>query len=296
MYNFTIKYVNLFTMIHVLGSNGFLGKSITSVLSKNNINFIKFSSKVDSSTKLFDLGIINSDFLAYIQNHDIVFFLSAISSPDVCENNFDFAKKINYDATKYYIEQIISKNAYVFFMSSDVVYGNSNILNDEFSPVNPLGNYALLKRLIELEFSSSKYFHVLRLSYVYSHFDKFYLYLKDCLLNSKIAEVYSGLYRNAVYINDLLELLLIISQTIDLNLMKDFPKVINVVGEELLSREDMASYFKNKYNDIQLKVVKTPDTILSNRPDKILTKSLFFNKILKKQTTTYKNFILKGEL
>jgi nucleoside-diphosphate-sugar epimerase len=283
-------------MVHILGSNGYLGKKLTSILSENNINFLKYSSKVDTTSKFFDLGIMNSASLNYIQKDDIVFFLSAISSPDVCEKNFDYAKKINYDATTYYIQDIISKKAHVFFMSSDVVYGNSNILNDELSSVNPFGNYAYLKHQIELEFSSSRYFHVLRLSYVYSQFDRFYLYLLDCLLNNKIAEVYSGLYRNAVYISDLLDLFLLVSQIKDLNVMKEFPKLINVVGEELLSREDMANYFKSKYKEIQLKVVKTPESILSNRPEKILTKSLFFNKLLKKPTTSYENFILKGDL
>jgi hypothetical protein len=88
----------------------------------------------------------------------------------------------------------------------------------------------------------------------------------------------------------------VISQIKDLNVIKEFPKLINVVGEELLSREDMANYFKLKYKEIQLKVVKTPESILSNRPEKILTKSIFFNKILKKTTTSYENFIFKGDL
>ena len=104
-------------MIHILGSNGYLGKNISLILSQNNINFVKYSSKVDSTSKPFDLAIINSGFLSYIQKDDIVFFLSAISSPDVCENNFDYAKKINYNATLYYIKDIISKKAHVFFMS-----------------------------------------------------------------------------------------------------------------------------------------------------------------------------------
>ncbi len=283
-------------MIHILGSNGYLGKNISTILSKNNIDFIKYSSKADSTSKPFDLSLINPGFLSYIQKDDIVFFLSAISSPDVCEKNFEYAKKINYNSTKYYIEHIISKMAYVFFMSSDVVYGKNNTLNDEISSVNPFGNYATLKYQIESEFLQSKYFHVLRLSYVFSKFDKFYLYLLDCLINNKIAEVYSGLYRNAVYIRDLLDLFLIISRTKILNVSKEIPKLINVVGEELLSREDMAKYFKAKHKEIQLQVVKTPESILSNRPEKILTKSLFFNKILKRPNVSYKNFILKGDL
>ena len=122
------------------------------------------------------------------------------------------------------------------------------------------------------------------------------MYLLDCLLNNKIAEVYSGLYRNAVCISDLLDLFLLISQIKELNVMIEFPKLINVVGEELLSREDMANYFKSKYKEIQFKVVKTPESILSNRPDKILTKSLFFNKMLKRPTTSYESFILMGDL
>ena len=283
-------------MVHIIGSNGYLGKKISALLYENNINFLKYSSRIDSSSKPFDLEITNSEFLKYIQKDDIIFFLSAISSPDVCEMNFDYAKKINFDSTKYYIQKIISKNAYVFFMSSDVVYGHSNNLNDELNSVNPFGKYAYLKYQIELEFLNSNYFHVLRLSYVYSQFDRFYLYLLECLKNNKVAEVYSGLYRNAVYIRDLVDLFLIISQITDLKLLKEFPKLINVVGDELLSREDMAKYFKSRYREIQLKVVKTPESLLSNRPDKVLTKSLFFDKILKRPTTTYKQFILTGDL
>ena len=118
----------------------------------------------------------------------------------------------------------------------------------------------------------------------------------DCLMNNKIAEVYSGLYRNSVYIGDVLDLFRVISEYHVNNSFLNFPKIINVVGNELLSRADMVDLFSLRYKEIKVKIVDTPKEVLLYKPNKINAKSLYFDKIKKSSITNYKDFIIKGGL
>jgi nucleoside-diphosphate-sugar epimerase len=178
------------------------------------------------------------------------------------------------------------------FVSSDVVYGNNTYVNDELSTLNPFGNYAKLKYLIENEFLYSKYFKSLRLSFVFSKFDSFFLYLKKSLLENNVANVFSGLRRNIIYIDDvILSIYQIILGIIKDDFMIKDLKTLNLVGQDNLSRSDMALIFNQRFSSLKVNIIKTPPNYLTNRPDSIYTKSLFLDKIIKKELVTYSHFI-----
>ncbi len=281
-------------MLHILGSSGYLGSQFLASCKKNGIPNISYSSKSVDNSLLFDLSNANESYLEQINEGDIVYFFPAVSSPDICEHNYEFAYTFNVKNTAFYIDLILKKNARVIFFSSDVVYGNNNYINDEKSNTNPYGNYAIMKSIIENNFLKNKLFFCVRLSYVFSEFDKFFIYLKKCLKNKERAIVYEGLYRNIIYVEDVISSLIILYKQInDL----DF-NLLNLVGPDNLSRLQMAQVFKQKFCNIDIFGTSTPMDILKSRPDKIFTKSINIDKITKKSFINYFQFIqkLQGEL
>jgi hypothetical protein len=76
----------------------------------------------------------------------------------------------------------------------------------------------------------------------------------------------------------------------------NFPNIINVVGDELLSRADMVDIFSLRYKGIKVKIVDTPKEVLLYKPNKINSKSLYFDMIKKSSITNYKDFVNKEDL
>ena len=132
-----------------------------------------------------------------MEENDFVVFLAAISSPDVCEKQYDFARAINVTGTAEFIENCIARGANVLFFSSDVVNGGTLPCSvDETYVGTPIGKYGEMKREIEQRFNGNPHFKVFRLSYVYSRQDKFSRYLDDCAAKGVCAEVFDALYRS----------------------------------------------------------------------------------------------------
>ena len=172
----------------------------------------------------------------------------------------------------------------VLFFSTDLVYGETNLMN-ELSSVKPKGNYAIWKFSIENTFKYHKNFKVLRLSYVLSSDDKYVNYLNKCKADNTVAEVYDNFYRNVIYIDDLILAII--------NILKNWEseiKVVNVCGDELISRFDIA---KNLLNEKSINVINAPKKFWNNRPKKIQVESLFLRKILQKNPTSFEEVINK---
>ena len=58
-----------------------------------------------------------------LENYETVFIIAAVSSPDICTNEFDYAWKVNVTKTKELINILLSKGLKIIFFSSDTVYG-----------------------------------------------------------------------------------------------------------------------------------------------------------------------------
>jgi len=263
-------------MIKIIGGNGYIGTNLKSKLLSNSISFESFSNIKTDEDAFFD--ITKKDYsILNLKENDIVILLAAISSPDVCLNNFEFAKSINVDGTSKLIEFCISNKVNVIFLSSDAVNGNTgNDVYDEFSTVHPFGKYAEMKFEIEHQFMNSPYFKTLRLSYVFSNHDKFSKYLDDCYRNGKVAEVFDGLYRNVILLDTVIETIICLAVNFNFN----YYYLCNVSGNQLLSRSDLAYIYSKNHPGFLYKIVPVSKEILLCRPNVIATKSLFLEKLL----------------
>ena len=162
-------------------------------------------------------------------------------------------------------------------MSSDTVNGPTTEPKDEYSEVNPFGNYAKMKYEIESKYKHSPLFKTLRLSYVLSDSDKFISYLNNCVANGTTAEVFNGLYRNVIKLEVVLEAIIKLCLNFDFN----YYYLVNVSGNQNLSRLDLAKWYKNNINSaLEYKEVDIPVSILEGRPNVIETKSLFLEQLL----------------
>ena len=125
-------------MIYLLGSDGFLGSSICTILKKNKIKYIGINKKNYSNYKGKDC--------------DVLINVSTNSKKYLAEKNF----KLDFDKTVNHVLNTIRDfryKKYILISSSDV-YNDTNYpkLNKETAYINPssLTNYGLNKYLAEL--------------------------------------------------------------------------------------------------------------------------------------------------
>ena len=126
----------------ITGHRGVLGSSFI----KNNpdIKYLKF--KGDLSKK--------KDIHNFIKQNSFDFFLhfGAIVPTYKVKNNFNYAKKVNYDSTINIVKEIKKKkvNVWFFFSSSSHVYGFSDKKIKETNKIKPINSYGKLKALSEI--------------------------------------------------------------------------------------------------------------------------------------------------
>lgn len=286
---------------HIVGADGYVGSNLLRRLPAGT-RCIRYVQKTDTAElapeeKAFELTALTPEIFADIDEGDFVVFLAAISSPDFCEKQYDFARSINVTGTTQFIETCIGRGANVLFFSSDVVNGGTLPCSvDETYVGTPIGKYGEMKREIEQRFYGNPHFKVFRLSYVYSRQDKFSRYLDDCAGKGVCAEVFDALYRSVIYLEDIFEAIFRLSETFG----EWENTIFNLSGPELLSRKDLAVlYVQNVAPSLRFVPIIPPEDFFRARPNIIATKSLYLEKLLKRPPThigqAMKNEYHKGE-
>lgn len=274
----------------IIGKNGFIAKKL---LQRD--DYTVTSSHKDE--KCFYLNLMNAENFDYshIDEKTYIIFLAAISSPDICNNNYDEAYKVNVKGTKYFIEQTIKRGAKVLFFSSDVVYGNTLELVDENSKTNPFGNYAKMKDEVEKAFEGEKNFKVFRLSYVLSNEDKYLSYLKSCVDKNEVAEVFHPFSRKVVFIDDVLGAIENILVKWDSFENQKF----NICGDEDISRKDIADFYNEEVdNKLKYTIIEPNEKFWEARPKDININSIYLEKLLGRKPMKIQDAIhkiVKGE-
>ena len=264
-------------MVHIIGANGYIGTKLCNYLKDKSVVFDCFSDKAEEGIKDLNLTKFDESELRFNKG-DIVVLLAAISSPDICQNNYDFAYSVNVIGTSRMIDYCLKAGTKVIFFSSDVVNGDTgDKVFDEFSEVNPFGNYGKMKYEIEKKYKESPLFKAIRLSYVLSDEDKFSSYLHNCVMKNETAKVFDGLYRNVIKLETVLESVYCLIKNFDFN---DY-YLVNISGNQNLSRKDLAIAFqRNVDNSLSFDIISIPKEMLNGRPNIIHTKSLFLEKLL----------------
>jgi nucleoside-diphosphate-sugar epimerase len=208
------------TKVLVVGANGFLGTSLTS-LDHKLIEFIPFPSHLSSLT-------------TNISSFETVVYLRAVSSPTQVQLNPIESNLVNVLRTSRFIKECLRLGKRVIFSSSDVVYGDTGEdIANEVSELNPYGLYAKQKAQIETEFRDDPNFLALRISLIVGVGSK----LRNILSNETNPEIPDPVIRNPISVNSVVNLIceLILNKEWDEKL-----RVLNVGGVEAMSIFELA--------------------------------------------------------
>ncbi|MBR5755479.1 MAG: sugar nucleotide-binding protein [Erysipelotrichaceae bacterium] len=248
--------------IALVGSSGYISHFIIDRLGKDNeIIRIDRQGDVDHVVDLEKADIFDYDVLNDV---GYVIFPAAISSPDLCEKEYDTCWRINVEGTSYFIEEALKRGCRTLFFSSDAVFGDHpDEVFDEESETAASTAYGKMKKAVEDRFKDDDNFKAIRLSYVVSRQDKFSRYVLICAEKNEVCEVYDPFCRNCITINDVLTCIEYL-----INNWEDYPHTfLNIAGKDLVSREDIVKELKDKLNlDLEYKVVYPGNEFYSCRP------------------------------
>ena len=263
----------------VVGATGCIGKPL---LHKSKVeNYFAYGTSSAGSENLLSLRLdapANFDY-RLIQAGDVLFLTAAISAPDICAREHERAWDVNVTGTSEFISKVIERGGRVVFFSSDTVYGERDDAFDEQAPCNPAGEYAEMKHAVEKQFLGNPLFKAIRLSYVFSHEDKFTKYLAECVKRGETAELFHPFYRAIVHRGDVIDGAFVLAKR-----WNDFPQqVVNFGGPEVLSRVDFADRLKRAVlPDLMFRVTQPEDEFFKNRPRMIAMSSNILPELLRR--------------
>lgn len=272
----------------IVGSSGY----IAGYLLKRFENVLKID-QTHEADALLNLAEAEKFDYSALDSVNYVIFTAAISGPDMCADEFEKCWNINVTGTEHFIKNAIARGCKVLFFSSDAVFGDiPGEIYTELSETNAQTPYGRMKKAVEDCFKGNPNFKAIRLSYVASKNDRFVSYCLKCMDTGETADIFHPFYRNCITVSDVVN-------TVDwlINHWEDYePQVLNVAGNELVSRVRIADELNRLYDNKLKYVITSPgEDFYKNRPKITQMKSLYLDKygILKDESFTEK---LKKEL
>ena len=272
----------------IVGSSGY----IAGYLLKRFENVLKIDQTPEAEAYL-NLAEAEKFDYSVLDGIDYVIFTAAISGPDMCANEFEKCWNINVTGTEHFIKNATAHGCKVLFFSSDAVFGDiPGEIYTELSETKAQTPYGRMKKAVEDCFKDNPNLKAIRLSYVVSKNDRFVSYCLKCMNTGETADIFHPFYRNCITVSDVVN-------TVDwlINHWEDYePQVLNVAGNELVSRVRIADELNRLYDNRLKYVITSPgEDFYKNRPKITQMKSLYLNKygILKDESFTEK---IKKEL
>jgi dTDP-4-dehydrorhamnose reductase len=262
--------------LFVIGASGYVGKVL---IKSAGSNYMVYGTSTNGGNGLLRLRLDMPSNFDYrkIREGDFILLAAAISSPDVCTRERDFAWNVNVSGTKSFIAKAIDRGARVVFFSSDTVYGECANPFDEMKLCSPIGLYAMMKHEVEQHFMNEPNFKSIRLSYMFSIDDNFTRYLVRCAQDAEIAEVFHPFYRSIIHRNDAVDGILALVEQWDNT--KD--KVINFGGPQIVSRVEFAECLRSiKLKSLRFKMLQPDEIFFKSRPRVIAMTSPQLEKLL----------------
>lgn len=266
----------------IVGAAGYVGKELLKKVNKLN-SASGIPTSVSESLSGFRLDSSSEFDFRFIQPSDVVLLTAAISEPDICAREHARAWAVNVTGTSAFIAEVIARGGRVIFFSSDMVYGERDDEFDESADCNPAGEYAEMKCEVEQRFLGNPLFKAIRLSYVFSHEDKFTKYLSGCALQGDVAEVFHPFYRAVVHREDVVAGAIALAQR-----WGEFPQqYINFGGPMVLSRADFAKNLQEVALPTLLFRITEPEFgFFNNRPRVIQMASPILPLLLRRPAHT----------
>lgn len=259
-------------MYIVVGSNGFLGSYVLKNLVGNTDERI-IATYHGNEEKLFadkaewyKLDVTNADDINRLADlaGDVtdcrIFYFSACHNLDLVKREPDFARNINITALKNFLEAFSGAKAF-YFSSTDCVYGENTAdipsfkESDVTSPVSEYG-----RQKLEAEGIVHKYgFNVVRLPFmtgpsILENKKHFYDNIVEKTRAGEDFTLADGLWRSALDYESVARILIKLCNT------DNVPQILNLCGDESLSKYDVGVLIAGKHNLPMEHIIKTPES------------------------------------
>lgn len=239
-------------MYVVIGANGFLGsyilKNIVEHTQDEIIAIARDIKNVTQNKKIMwkscdisnekDVDLLCEEINGIKEKK--VIFLAAYHNPDLVEKNPKFAWNINVTSLSYFINRISNVKC-LFYPSTDSVYGNSvdGYHFKEEDGLNPVNTYGKQKCAAESVVRWYGY-NVVRYPFLIAaslspQKKHFYDVIVEHLQNNKPIEMFVDSMRSSLNFDTAAELLIKIME----NYSESIPKILNVCGDDELSKYDV---------------------------------------------------------
>ncbi len=188
-----------------------------------------------------------------------VFYLASAHNVDYVFENPEQARKINVDALESFIGAFpnISK---LFYASTDCVYGEGKgrcCKFSETSPLNPVNEYGRQKTEAE-KIVIEKGYTVLRFPFMLGpslcSLPHFYDRICSWLVNGEKQQLIDGMHRSVISFSKAAELMYRLSRC------ENLPQIINVCGDDALTKYDVGCALARKIGVSEKSVEKISET------------------------------------
>ncbi len=262
-------------MYLIVGANGFLGSyMLKNILEKTDDSIVATARNIEKVTENKRIKWISCDISNFCETDSLckamedyrdikVVFLAAYHNPDLVEKDPQLAWNTNVTSLSYFINSLKNVKC-LFYPSTDSVYGNS--INGyhfkETDPLRPVNTYGKQKCAAESVVMWYGY-NVIRypfliapsLSPIKKHF---YDVIVSTLMEGKSMEMFTDSLRSSMNFDTGASLLIDLMEKYS----EDMPKVLNVCGDDDLSKYDIGLMMAKKLGvDSSLVVpIKTDDS------------------------------------
>jgi dTDP-4-dehydrorhamnose reductase len=279
--------------ILVIGGSGFFGKYYLK-LSKFKKSIIPTCTKKKKFFKKFDM--LEDDITKLLtKNLKAVVILSAISNPDQCIKKKNISKLINVIKMKKIVNELIKRNLYFIFFSTEYVFFGKRGNYSEKSVALPISFYGKQKKEIESFLKKKKYknYSILRISKILgsdikdqsllSKYLNDYIYLRKKSFSVAIDQMFTP-----IFVNDLVKIT-------DCFVKEKIKGLYNVCGSISYSRYDLIDKFFKflGIKDVIIKKSKLNDfKFQDNIPINVTMKNSLIKKKLNLEFTKLKKIFL----
>lgn len=249
--------------IYVVGASGYIGSAFVESMRRFGRNVVAVGRRAGDGI-LLDLANPDRAALAAVAPGSYVLIAAAVSSPDICERQYEDAYRVNVFGTCAVIDALLARGCEVVFLSSDAVFASEpGAVYDERSPTEPRFAYGWMKKEVENRFGGRPGFKTVRLSYVFSARDKATSYLLSCAREGRRAEVFHPYYRSYIALSDVIGALSRLER--DWGCVPDWR--LNLAGLELVSRVRAAEELKRLVPSLEYEAVSPPEGFYDARPE-----------------------------
>lgn len=247
-------------MYVIVGANGFLGSYLRmAVKEMTEERILALATRTDSVeeddrtewlacdvTKAGDVEKVKNRLGQEEEGHKIL-YLAAYHNPDLVEKNPRHAWNVNITALSNFINTIENVKCF-FYPSTDSVYGDGGDTChfsewDRLSPVNRYGHHKVAAECLVYSYG----YNVVRLPFLIgpsllSHKKHFYDQIAETIGQGKEMKMFADSKRSSLDFGTAAKLIVRLAE----NYREDMPEIINVSGDEDLSKYDVGRMIAKK--------------------------------------------------